>query len=114
MSSSWRPTRRWAIRAIRGGVASGNNGDMSALRRLLLSLLALAVLAVIGCSFTGNTLGRREKCWPQDQARAASLWRGILRIDSSGGRLETPEGDVIPLLSGALQIRIADGGVGQL
>lgn len=44
----------------------------------------------------------------------ASVWRGILRIDAAGGRLDTPEGDVIPLLPGALQTRVGDGGVGQL
>ena len=45
---------------------------------------------------------------------AASLWRGILRIDASGGRLETPEGDVIPLLPGVLQTRAGAAGAGEL
>ena len=44
----------------------------------------------------------------------ASIWRGTLRIDPAGAELDTPEGDVIPLLAGALQMRVADGGVGQL
>lgn len=88
---------------------------MPARRRSILPLLfAMAVLAVGGCSLAGGTLGGREKCWPQDPPRAASVWRGILRVDASGGRLETPEGDVIPLLPGALQTRIDPGGVGEL
>lgn len=68
---------------------------------LAAALLLTAVLTA-GCAFTGNTLGGREKCWPEDAHRMPSLWRGILRIDATGGRLETPEGDVIPLLDGAL------------
>lgn len=42
------------------------------------------------------------------------MWRGILRIDASGGRLETPEGDVIPLIPGTLQVRAGAGGNGEL
>lgn len=61
-----------------------------------------------------NTLGGREKCWPESPPRAASLWRGILRIDASGGRLETAEGEVIPLLPGALQTRVGAVGIGEL
>ena len=71
-------------------------------------------LVASGCSLTSGTLGGREKCWPAGDQRAPSLWRGILRIDESGGRLETPEGDVIPLLPGALELRVADGGNGDL
>jgi hypothetical protein len=43
-----------------------------------------------------------------------SLWRGNLRIDASGGRLGTPEGDVIPLLPGTLATQIGEGGIGEL
>ncbi|HET9193632.1 MAG TPA: hypothetical protein VFO21_12170 [Vicinamibacterales bacterium] len=42
------------------------------------------------------------------------MWRGILRIDASGGRLNTPEGDVIVLLPGVLATRIGNAGVGEL
>jgi hypothetical protein len=65
---------------------------------------------VSGCALTGGTLGGREKCWPESDSRAPSLWRGILRIDATGGHLETLEGDVIPLLPGALAIRAGPGG----
>jgi hypothetical protein len=61
-----------------------------------------------------GTLGGRDKCWPESERRAASLWRGILRIDSRGGRLDTPEGEVIPLRAGALSILPAAGGGGEL
>ena len=74
--------------------------------------LGLATLSAVGCSV--NTLGGREKCWPESDQRAPSIWRGILVIEASGGRLETPEGDVIPLLPGALEMRVGDGGGGQL
>lgn len=77
-------------------------------------MFRLALLGTGGCSLGGGTLGGSEKCWPKDPPRSASLWRGILRIDASGGRLDTPEGDVIPLLPGALQIRVGEGGVGEL
>lgn len=77
--------------------------------------LAVLVLVVGACGFAGgNLLGGRDKCWPEGDARMASIWRGILVIDATGGRLDTPEGDVIPLLPGALQTRIGAGGVGQL
>jgi hypothetical protein len=75
----------------------------------------LALLVLGGCGFAGgNLLGGREKCWPESDARMASVWRGTLVIDATGGHLDTPEGDVIPLLPGALQARVGDGGVGQL
>jgi hypothetical protein len=80
--------------------------------RLCLASLVLVVAA--GCSLQPNLLGGREKCWPADPPRAASVWRGILRIDASGSRLETPEGDVIPLLPGALAMRMGDSGSGEL
>lgn len=63
--------------------------------------LAFVLFVVVGCSIGVDTLGGREKCWT-DQ-RAASLWRGILRIDATGAALDTPESDVIPLAPGALQ-----------
>ena len=75
--------------------------------------LALAVFATTGCSLTGGTLGGRDKCWG-DAPLGASLWRGILDIDQFGGRLNTPEGDVIPLLPGALVTRVGSSGVGEL
>lgn len=42
------------------------------------------------------------------------MWRGTLRIDATGGRLDTPEGDAIPLLPSALATRIGAGGIGEL
>ena len=80
-------------------------------RAVLAAVLTVAVLGVGACSF--DTLGGRERCWSEAESRAPSLWRGILRIDDAGARLETPEGDVIPLLAGALAIRV-QGGVGEL
>ena len=81
-----------------------------------LVLAALVVLPVLGgCSFEINLLGGRQKCWPEEPPRAASLWRGTLQIDAAGARLATPEGDVIPLLPGALTTRLgADGRTGEL
>jgi len=76
--------------------------------------LGLALLAVAGCSLVVNTLGGREKCWPESSRRAASVWRGTLRIDASGGSLETPEGDVIPLIPGAIGTRVGERGIGEL
>lgn len=76
--------------------------------------LGLALLAVAGCSLGVNTLGGREKCWPESSRRAASVWRGTLRIDASGGSLETPEGDVIPLIPGAIGTRVGERGIGEL
>jgi hypothetical protein len=67
-----------------------------------------------GCLGGINTLGGREKCWPQGDQRAPSIWRGVLRIDAAGGQLDTPEGEVIPLLPGALTMRVASDGTGQL
>jgi hypothetical protein len=68
----------------------------------------------VGCSLGSGTLGGRERCWPEGVHRAASLWRGILRIDAASGRLETPEGDIIPLKPGALGTRVGDSGLGEL
>jgi hypothetical protein len=72
------------------------------------------MMLVAGCALSGGTVGGREKCWPESQQRAASIWRGILRIDAAGGRLDTPEGDVIPLLPGTMATRVGAGGVGEL
>ena len=72
------------------------------------------LLSVAGCSIGGGTLGGREKCWPADPPRAASLWRGLLQIDEVGGQLWTPEGDVIPLLPGRLTMRVGMDGTGEL
>lgn len=77
-------------------------------------ILGVVMLATVGCSFTGGTLGGREKCWAADDRRQASVWRGILVIDGPGAQLETPEGDVIPLVAGALQFAVEDDGVGTL
>ena len=77
-------------------------------------VIVLALVAVSGCSVSFGSLGGREKCWPEDEQRVASVWRGILRIDASGGRLETPEGDVIPLIPGSLVPVVGGGGTGEL
>ena len=77
-------------------------------------VVCLTLIAAVGCSLTGGTLGGREKCWPEDPPRAASLWRGVLQIDAASAQLNTPEGDVIPLLPGSLQTRAGDDGVGEL
>jgi hypothetical protein len=65
-----------------------------------------------GCSI--NALGGRETCWAEGDPRASSLWRGTLRINSAGGRLETPEGAVIPLIPGAIEVRGTADGLGEL
>lgn len=77
-------------------------------------VIVLALVAVSGCSLSFGSLGGREKCWPEDEQRVASVWRGILRIDASGGQLETPEGDVIPLIPGSLVPVVGGGGTGEL
>jgi hypothetical protein len=76
--------------------------------------VGLLLVGTAGCSFEPNLLGGREKCWPESPPRLASVWRGVLRIDATGGRLDTPEGDVIPLLPGALTTRIGESGNGEL
>ena len=78
--------------------------------RGLAGAVALAVL-VASCSLTGggNLLGGRDKCWPADPPRAASIWRGILAIDDQGIRLLTPEGDAIPLASGSVAFNYVPG-----
>src|SRR5688572_508053 len=77
-------------------------------------VVGLALLVTAGCALTGGTLGGREKCWPESDQRAPSIWRGILRVDESGGWLDTPEGDAIPLIAGTLEPRVEDGGLGVL
>jgi hypothetical protein len=79
-------------------------------RRLFLAAFAIALT---GCALIGGTLGGRDKCWSTDDARSASLWRGTLQIDASGGRLLAPEGDLV-LLPGALTTRVGEGGAGEL
>ena len=88
--------------------------DASRPHRPLALVLALAMLATVGCALTGGTLGGREKCWPESDKRAPSIWRGTLQIDASGARLATPEGDVIPLLPGTLTTRFGASGTGEL
>ena len=83
-------------------------------RRTSALALALVLLVSAGCGLAGGTLGGREKCWPTDQSRAASLWRGVLQIDAASAQLNTPEGDVIPLLPGTLTTRVGSDGVGEL
>lgn len=75
-------------------------------------LLLVSCVVVTACSV--NTLGGRDKCWPESDARAASLWRGVVRVDASGAWLDTPEGEAIPLVAGALQPRVGEDGRGQL
>ncbi|MFL5681177.1 MAG: hypothetical protein ACJ77B_11320 [Chloroflexota bacterium] len=83
-------------------------------RAALIASAACLFLAA-GCATGSGTLGGREKCWPESDRRAPSVWRGILEIDASGGRLRTPEGDVIPLLlPGPLQTVVGETGVGEL
>lgn len=82
--------------------------------RGLAMVVGCALLVVAGCSLSSGTLGGREKCWAASEQRLPSLWRGTLRIDASGGQLDTPEGDVIPLLPGTLGTRVGETGVGEL
>ena len=86
---------------------------MSAFLNRLVVLALLIAIALIGCAMTGGTLGGRDKCWSSDDSRSASLWRGTLQIDASGGRLVAPEGDLV-LLPGALATRVGESGVGEL
>jgi hypothetical protein len=70
-----------------------------------IAALAAAILGLSGCGLSGNLLGGREACWGEEP-RTASIWRGIFAMDDFGIRLETPEGEAIPLLPGALQMRV--------
>jgi hypothetical protein len=72
------------------------------------------VLLVTGCGIGSGTLGGQQKCWPESERRMPSLWRGVLRVDVLGGRLDTPEGDMIPLRAGALRTRVGSTGSGEL
>jgi len=83
-------------------------------RAWTLSLVVAAVFAVAGCSITGGTLGGRDKCWPADPPRAASVWRGTLAIDAGNASLYTPEGEIIALAPGALAWRVGADGTGEL
>jgi hypothetical protein len=83
-------------------------------RYALAATVGFALLSAVGCSLGSGTLGGRERCWPEGDPRAASLWRGTLRIDATSGRLETPEGEVIPLKPGALATRVGNRGLGEL
>ena len=83
------------------------------MQRLGVALLAVATLVAAGCNVSGNLLGGREKCWGEEQ-RAASIWRGILAMDEFGSRLDTPEGEAIPLLPGAITMRIGADARGEL
>jgi hypothetical protein len=76
--------------------------------------VGLALLVSAGCALSEGTLGGREKCWPESDQRAPSIWRGILRIDPAGARLDTSEGDVIPLLPGTIWTRVGSSGTGEL
>jgi len=78
------------------------------------SLTIAAVLILAACSLAGGTLGGRQKCWPASESRVPSLFRGILVIDSAGGRLRTSEGEVIPLVAGNLRTQVGPSGTGEL
>ena len=77
-------------------------------------VIVFSLIVTGGCALGSGTLGGRDTCWPEDDQRAPSLWRGVLRIDANGGKLDTPEGDVIPLRPGALETRVGGNGVGEL
>lgn len=83
-------------------------------RDAVLAAALLSTLVAGACSLTGGTLGGHDKCWPESEHRMASIWRGVLRIDGTQAELDTPEGDVIPLIPGAIQTRMGESGVGQL
>ena len=85
----------------------------SLVHRLGSALLVAAILGVGGCGLSGNLLGGREPCWGEEP-RAASLWRGVFAMDDFGVRLETPEGEAIPLLPGALQMRVGKDFTGEI
>lgn len=78
--------------------------------------MALAIMAITSaaCSPGSGLLGGRETCWPESEGRLASIWRGTLRIDATGSRLELLEGDVMPLWPGELATRVDGDGVGHL
>jgi hypothetical protein len=79
-----------------------------------LTVLAVLTTSLAACALGGGMLGGRETCWPDHEQRAASLWRGVLVIDATGSRLDTPEGDVIPLLPGELSMEVGHDGSGLL
>jgi hypothetical protein len=109
--------QQYEFRRRKGGSAGHSGQDPSATRAVrVAACFTLAVLAALvsGCVLAGGTLGGREKCWPEDAPRAATLWRGTLRIDASGAWLDSPEGDVVALLPGALTMHPGNSGVGEL
>jgi hypothetical protein len=69
---------------------------------------------VAGCALAGGTLGGREKCWPADPPRGASIWRGILTMDENGFRLIDSEGETIWLLAGSVTFNWTPGAIGEL
>jgi hypothetical protein len=79
-----------------------------------LTVSAVLTTSLAACALGGGMLGGRETCWPDHEQRAASLWRGVLVIDATGSRLDTPEGDVIPLLPGELSMELGHDGSGLL
>ena len=95
--------------SIKPNTSSGNCAGPAWHAVLTLAFVLGLGLINLGCSLSSGTLGGREKCWPATEQRAPSIWRGILRVDASGGRLDTPEGDVIRLLPGALSVRADTG-----
>ena len=82
--------------------------------RRLAVLPAVALLAASGCSMAGGTLGGRETCWPESDARMASLWRGVLQIDDSRSQLLTPDGETIPFISTVYGTVVPETGAGEL
>jgi hypothetical protein len=73
-----------------------------------MALVPLLALALAACGGASATLGGRETCWSASDPRAASLWRGILRVERLTASLDTPEGDRIPVLPGG-PLRIDPG-----
>jgi len=62
--------------------------------------LALSVALLAGCALTGNLLGGRERCWPNEQdPRVAALMDGRLVLAESlgGPYLADTEGGDLPL-----------------
>ena len=63
----------------------------------------VVVSVVLGCSLAGGTLGRREKCWSQSDARVASLMKGNLRLAAPA--LDTAEEETLQLSFSGLTVR---------
>ena len=75
-----------------------------------LTVLLLAATTVVGCALTGGTLGGREKCWPEDPPRIASLMKGVLHVGGPDPTLVTPEGETLPLRLNRFDLAQGDGG----